>query len=129
MYRCVTRPLIALALCAGMLPATAEVQRFFPQDALRGEIVVAQPPNISLNGRNAQLAPGSRIRNRDNLIEMSGALIGQKLPVHYTVDTYGLVKDVWILRADELANKPWPTTAEQAQRWSFDPAAQAWTKR
>jgi hypothetical protein len=35
---------------------------------------------------------------------------------------------VWILTADEAARKPWPTTPAEAQAWSFDPVAQAWTK-
>jgi hypothetical protein len=129
MYRRAVPLLVALVLGTLAPAAGAQVQRFFPADALRGEIVISQPPVLTLNGKPAQLAPGSRIRNRNNMIEMSGALIGQKLPVHYTVDSYGLVNDVWILREDELARKPWPTTPEQAQRWEFDPAAQAWTKR
>jgi len=57
-----------------------------------------------------------------------GAVIGGRYLVHYTIDTLGLVKDVWILRPEEAAVRPWPTTLEQAQAWSFDPAAQTWTR-
>jgi hypothetical protein len=48
--------------------------------------------------------------------------------VNYTVDTLGLVKDVWILTPGEMANRPWPTTTLEAQSWLFDPVAQRWVK-
>ena len=61
------------------------------------------------------------------VIVMSGAAVGQKLVVNYTLDQYGLVSDVWILRKEEIA-RTWPKTAAEAARWSFDPVAQIWTK-
>jgi len=125
MFRCV---IAAAAAFAFLMPAGAQVQRAFPQNALRGEIVFGNPPEITLNGSAARLAPGSRIRNQNNLLEMSGALVGNKFPVHYTTDLSGLVKDVWLLRPEELANKPWPTTSKESSSWSFDPIAQTWTK-
>jgi hypothetical protein len=125
MYRCVFAAVTAAVLTA---PAAAQVQRSFPQNALRGAIVMVNPPEITLNGQSARLGPGARIRNQNNLLEMSGALAGQRLLVNYTLEINGLVKDVWILRADEAAVRPWPTTLDEAQAWSFDPAAQTWTK-
>ena len=62
------------------------------------------------------------------MLEMSGTLVGQRLFVNYTLENGVLVKDVWILRAEEAAVKPWPTTLEELQTWSFDPAAQVWAK-
>ena len=115
------------ASCIG-LPAAAQVQRDFPQNALRGAVVVGVAPEIRLNGRDARLAPGARIRDGNNMSVVPGALIGGRFLVHYTVDTLGLVKDVWILRPEEAAVRPWPTTPEEAQAWSFEPAAQVWTK-
>ena len=70
----------------------------------------------------------ARIKGGSNLLVMSGAIVGQKLAVNYTIDTYGLVKDVWLLRPDEAARSPWPKTAAEAAAWSFDPVAQTWTK-
>ncbi|KNZ32558.1 MAG: hypothetical protein AD742_12090 [Methylibium sp. NZG] len=125
MLRC----LIAILTTALLsVPAFAQVARQFPQSALRGEIAFVNPPEVKLNGNAVVLAPGSRIRGQNNMIEMSGALAGQKLWVHYTVDTQGSVMDVWILRPDELAKKPWPANRAQAEAWQFDPAAQAWTR-
>ena len=125
MIRCVT---LAAALFASALPAVAQMQRHFPANALRGELVVLQPPEAVLNGSPARLAPGARIRGENNLLVVSGALVNQRLVVHYTLDTTGLLQDVWVLTAAELARRPWPTTPEQARTWVFDPAAQAWSR-
>ena len=124
MLRCA---LLALALCAP-LAAPAQVQRNFPHNALRGELTVAAPPDVLLNGEPARLAPGARIRNRENLLTMSSAIVGQRYVVNYTLDTRGLVKDVWLLQAHENKS-PWPKTPAEAERWQFDPIAQTWTKR
>ncbi|MBI5259673.1 MAG: hypothetical protein HY855_24435 [Burkholderiales bacterium] len=127
MVRCV----LAALLGGVMLAASAQVapSRPFPATALRGQIEVVQPPDVVLNGQPARLAPGARIRGENNLLQMSGALVGQKLTVNYTRDPFGLVMDVWVLTPEERSREPWPRTAEEAQRWSFDPAARAWTRR
>lgn len=125
MLRCAT---LVCALIAGVAPATAQVPRNFPATALRGEIVVTQPPEMLLNRLPARLAPGARIRGLDNLVHVSGALVGQRLLVHYTLDLHGQLLDVWVLNAAEVARQPWPATPEQARLWTFDAAAQAWSK-
>jgi hypothetical protein len=93
-----------------------------------GAIVFGQAPEVTVNGQLARLAPGSRIRDARNMIVVPGGLIGGRFLVNYTIDLYGLVKDVWVLTPDEAAIQPWPTTPDQAQAWSFDPIAQIWTK-
>ena len=120
--------LIALVAALSGAPAGAQVQRNFPQSALRGALVVGDTPEITLNGASARLAPGSRIRGPTNMLEMSGSLIGARLLVHYTLDTVGLVKEIWILTPEEAAKRPWPTTPQQAEEWLFDPIAQSWSK-
>ena len=123
-------PVLALvAMLAAIAPALAQLPRSFPANALRGELVVVQPPDVMLNGVPARLAPGARIRGQNNLLQMSGALVGAKLLVHYTPDPEGLLLNIWVLTAEEAGRKPWPTTLEQAQRWNFDPAAQSWVRR
>jgi hypothetical protein len=123
MLRCVTLALAAVLV----LPAAAQ-QRPFPPNALRGELLVEQPPAVTLNGQPARLAPGARIRGENNLLQMSGALAGQKLIVHYTVDNYGLLLDVWVLSAAERARQPWPRTPAETAAWRFDPVGQTWSK-
>ena len=123
MHRCV---ILALAMAAST--ASAQTPRNLPATALRGEIVVVQPPELALNGQAARLAPGARIRGPNNLTMVSGALAGQRLAVHYTLDPHGLLLDVWVLTREELARRPWPATPAQAAAWQFDMAAQTWTK-
>ena len=125
MFRCA---LLLAALAAACLPVAAQMQRNFPATALRGELRLVQPPEALLNNRPARLAPGSRIRGADNMLVMSGALVGTPLLVHYTLDPSGLVLDVWVLTAAEAARKPWPVTPEQAQAWRFNPDAQIWSR-
>ena len=135
MNRCAQLSL-ALALAgtlAALAPAPAaaqdgqSIQRHFPQTALRGGIVFGTPPAILLNGVNTQTAPSVRIRGLDNLIMMSGQLVGARAVVDYTTDIQGAVKEIWILSAAEQA-RLWPTTPADAAAWSFDPIAQTWTK-
>lgn len=125
MIRCA---LMLAALAAASQPVAAQLQRNFPATALRGELRLTQPPEALLNNRPARLAPGARIRSADNMLLMSGAIAGEPLLVHYTLDTTGLVLDVWVLTAAEAARKPWPVTPEQAQSWRFNPDAQSWTR-
>ena len=127
MYRCALAALAATVLIAA--PAAAQVQRAFPPTALRGTLVMSDPPDVTLNGKAARLAPGARIRDQNNMLQTMGVLNGQRLLVNYTLeDTSGLISNVWVLRAEEAAVRPWPTTLQEAQTWTFDPATQTWTK-
>jgi hypothetical protein len=119
----------ALALFAALSVALpAQAQRIFESSVLRGELVVKAPPEALLNGKPARLAPGARIRNQQNQITLSGALIEQKMLVNYTLDGMGQVRDVWLLTEEEARRLPWPRTLDEAQRWQFDPTLQRWTK-
>ena len=123
MTRCALAILLALAIA---LPVQA--QRLFERNALRGELVVTAPPEVLLNGKPARLSPGARIRNARNLLQLSGTIIDQKLLVHYTLDGFGQIQNVWILTEAEVAKRPWPATPAEAAKWVFDPVQQAWTK-
>ena len=125
MYRCLPAFVVAACLAA---PAAAQTRAFSP-DALRGALVIASPSEAVLDGRPVRLAPGLRIRGQDNMLAMSGSLLGARLLVNYTIDTQGLVNHVWILTPAEAAKQPWPATPQQAKAWRFDPVAQAWSKQ
>jgi hypothetical protein len=120
------RCLPLLVLLAAALPAQA--QRNFTQQALRGELVVGNPPEVSLNGKPARLGPGARIRDENNMLHLPATLSGRKFVVFYTLEPGGDVLDVWILNAEERARKPWPTTVKEAQTWIFNPFTQSWSK-
>lgn len=127
MYRCA---LTAFAAAACSISAQAQVHRPFPVQALRGELVVLQTPDVSLNGQAARLAPGARLRGDNHMLLQPASVAGQKLTVHYTREpSSGMLLDVWVLNPAELANKTWPRTPQEAASWSFDPATQTWIKR
>ena len=121
--------LTALAVTtAAALPALAQAPRKFTAQTLRGELVVTHPPEVLLNRQPARLAPGARIRGVDNLLVMSGALVGRSAVVHYTFDTQGNVQDVWVLNAAERSVNPWPVSLQQAASWAFNPDTQTWSR-
>ena len=124
MYRCV----LPLMLAASSLVAQAQTHRFFPANALRGELVITQFPDVQLNGQPARLAPGARVKNESNLWVPPAGLSGQKLTVHYPIESSGLILDVWVLNAAELDNKLWPRTPAEAASWQFNPGNQTWSK-
>ncbi len=125
MLRCASTLALALTLA---LPATAQVQRNFSNKALRGTIVFGAPPEVTLNGKPARLAPGARIRDANNLVLMSGTLVGGKAVVNYTTELQGMLLEVWILSPAEAARRPWPATEKEAQAWQFNFDTQTWTK-
>ena len=124
MLRCAL--LVGLALAT---PAWAQAQRNFPAHALRGEMLVLQPPAVSIDGKPARLAPGARIRDERNMLAMSGAMVDRRVVVHYTIEPNGMLLDVWVLTPQELARQPWPKTLDEARSWVFDPVGQSWSKR
>ena len=98
--------LASLLLMAGASTAQEPPTRQFPAKALRGTLVVQQPPVITVDGEPARLSPGSRIREANNMFVLSAALVDrEKLTVNYTLEPNGLVHDVWILTEAEARLK------------------------
>jgi hypothetical protein len=127
MNRCA--PLVfAVALAAPLAGTAQQLPRSFPPNALRGDLQVLAPPEATMDGRAVRLAPGVRIRGENNLLVLSGTVVNQRLTVNYTLDGFGLVKDVWVLRPEEAA-KPWPRSAEEAEQMVFDALNQTWSRR
>ena len=116
------------ALACLVAPATAQVQRAFPQNALRGAIVIGVAPDIPPERPVGAARAGFAHPRPEQHDGRAGRSHGGRFLVNYNVDTSGLVKEVWILRPEEAAVQPWPTTPDQAQAWNFDPVGQFWTK-
>ena len=125
MLRCASTLLLA---CALALPAAAQVQRNFMTKTLRGTVVFGAPPEITLNGNPARLAPGARIRDENNMLQLPATMVGRKVVVNYTTELEGMLLDVWVLTPAEAARKPWPTTEKEAQTWQFNVDVQTWVK-
>ncbi len=100
--------LLSLALLVVVAPwsAPASAQdmpvRQFPPAAKRGMLTVTAPPQVQINGTPERLAPGARIRNANNMLVMSGALVGQSVVVNYVRErNSGMLQEVWILNPAE----------------------------
>jgi hypothetical protein len=103
---------LTLAACAALaglfftVPSTAVaqgIQRSAPKDVVPGRLVVTAPPQITMDGKPQQLSPGSRIRDLNNMLVLSGGIVGKTVPVVYRRDAAGLVHEVWILTAEEYS--------------------------
>ena len=78
-------------------------RHFGRHHALRGLLVVGNPPAITLNGKPERLSPGSRIRDTQNRIVFASTLTGQQLVVNYVRESNGMVHEVWLLNPYEQA--------------------------
>lgn len=100
---------LSTMLTAALVPIHAAqaqaVQRSFPAKALRGTMVVSQPPLLTMDDRATRLAPGARILDSRNNIVMSSTLINQEVVVNYTLDQRGQVHHVWLLTEAEAKEK------------------------
>jgi hypothetical protein len=96
---------LLLLVGAGNAFAQSLPTRQFPAEALRGTLVVLQPPAITLDGAPARLSPGSRIREANNMFVLSAALVNREVTVNYTLEPSGLVHNVWILTEAEARLK------------------------
>ncbi|MDB5884429.1 MAG: hypothetical protein JWR74_600 [Polaromonas sp.] len=94
-----------LTACAGNSSGPTPAVRQFPAAALRGEMVVVAAPVITLDGKAERLSPGSRIRDANNMLVMSGTLANKKLVVNYLRENAGNVHEVWVLNPEEARLK------------------------
>ena len=102
-----TRRLL-LAACA--LAATASIAQQqavmanAPKDVKPGMIAVsATPPIITVDGKADRFSPGVRIRDRQNMLVLTGSVAGKSLYTVYKRDSMGLVHEVWLLNEAEFA--------------------------
>jgi len=97
---------LAVACCAVSLATSAQTSlRPFPPKAQRGVMQITQPPELLLDGRQDRLSPGARIHGTNDMLLMSGALIGQAVVVNFVREPAGQVHEVWILSDAEAAQK------------------------
>src|SRR5512140_2138784 len=92
----------ASALLAGLAVAQG-MRREAPKDVVLGQLVVTTPPEVTLDGKPDRLSPGSRIRDLNNMLVLSGGIVGKVLPVVYRRDAAGLVHEAWILTDAEYS--------------------------
>lgn len=103
MHRWTRTALVGLSLAATAAFAQTVV-REAPRDVKPAIIAVsATPPLITVDGKEDRLSPGARVRDRNNMLVLSGALAGKTLYTVYRRDSVGLVHEVWLLNEEEYA--------------------------
>ncbi|HWI80600.1 hypothetical protein [Ramlibacter sp.] len=113
-------------LIAGLALAAATafaqgLQRSAPKDVVLGRLAVTAPPEITVDGKPDRLSPGARVRDLNNMIVLSGGLVGKSLPVVYRRDAAGLVHEAWQLTEAEyekLGSVGGADSAQGAQRFA-----------
>ena len=94
---------VALAFAATAVAAQITTERGAPLGAKPAVIAVsATPPLIKVDGKDDRFSPGVRIRDRQNLLVLTGSLAGQTVYTVYKRDGAGLVHEVWLLNAEEF---------------------------
>jgi hypothetical protein len=103
MSRWTRTALLGLSLAAAAVCAQTVV-REAPRDVKPAIIAVsATPPLITVDGKADRLSPGARVRDRNNMMMLSGQLAGKTLYTVYRRDGAGLVHEVWLLNEEEYA--------------------------
>ena len=120
MIRCLA-PLCAPVLFGALLffgafataPAIAQISeaapgnvRNFPDQALRGTLVVTGLYDAQLNGKAIRMAPGVRLLSPQNALLPIHTAIGKPLIVNYVNETStGMLLTAWILSPSEAEQK------------------------
>ena len=97
------RIFLAVSTLLAGIAAAQGIRREAPKDVVLGQLVVTAPPQVTVNGKPDRLSPGSRIHDLNNMLVLSGGIVGRKLPVVYRRDAAGLVHEVWILTEAEYS--------------------------
>jgi hypothetical protein len=96
-------------------PPPPSLVREAPRDVKPAIITVSTtPPVIAVDGVPDRFSPGARIRDRNNMLVLTGQLAGTQ---HYTVyrrDAAGLVHEVWLLTYDEYSKVGGISTGDPA---------------
>lgn len=103
-------PALSIALSA-QAQTPVSTTRPIPASAQTAILQVQQPPLILLNGQPERLSPGARIRDKNNMLVLSGTLVGKNLLVNYVREPLGLIHEVWIL-TDAEAQQPAPSASK-----------------
>ena len=97
---------VLAAVCLLANPALAQL-RTIPDTAKRGEMRHVQEMIVAIDGDMQRLSPGAQIRDATNRIIVPSAIPSGSL-VKYLMNEAGQVHRVWILSAEEAAQRDKP---------------------
>lgn len=90
-------------LMTASLPALAQIptERNFPENTRRGVLNMSQYPNVLINGKAVNTAPGLRIYDDENLFVSPTQITGNYIIINYLEDNFGDVSKIWVLTDTE----------------------------
>ena len=97
---------LTLSITAGLIPSNAFAQQRpvpISPKATRADITFDTSTIVLVDGKRAQLAPGVRISDRNNMLAMYGSLQGTAKTKYLIEETTGNVIAIWILTDAEIA--------------------------
>ena len=101
--RAMRRNLLALLICALVMPAAAMAQlRQIPDFAMRGSMTHVRDTIVAVDGKQMRLSAGAQIRSPENLIIVPVSLPPGAL-VKCTLDGAGQIHGAWALTPTEAA--------------------------
>lgn len=101
-------------LTTASLSALAQIpaERNFPENTKRGVLNMSQYPNVLINGKAVNTAPGLRIFDDENLFISPTQITGNYIIINYLEDNFGDVAKIWVLTDAERKR-----TLPPAQEW------------
>ena len=90
-------------LTTASLPAFALIPdvRNFPENTKRGVLNMSGYPDVLINGKAVNTAPGLRIFDAANLFVSPSQMTGNYIIINYVEDNFGDVAKIWVLNEAE----------------------------
>ncbi|MDP1977129.1 MAG: hypothetical protein WA071_23365 [Undibacterium umbellatum] len=90
-------------LTTASLPAFAQIPdvRNFPENTKRGVLNMSGYPDVLINGKAVNTAPGLRIFDDANLFVSPSQMTGNYIIINYVEDNFGDVTKIWVLNEAE----------------------------
>lgn len=97
--RRVTLLIVLTMLATISLPGFAQIpsERNFPPNTKRGVLNMSQYPDVLIDGKTRNVAPGLRIYDDENLFVLPTYITGNYVIINYVEDSFGDVSKIWIL--------------------------------
>jgi len=97
---------IAMLLMLSGLSASVLAQvpatRNFPANTKRGVLDMSAYPDVMMDKKIRNTAPGLRIFTTENLMVTVGSMNASNIVVNYTESNYGDIEKIWILTQAEI---------------------------
>lgn len=81
--------------------AQSPAERNFPANTKRGVLNMSKYPDVIINGKLVNTAPGLRIYDDENLFVLPTQLTGNYIIINYLEDNFGDVSKIWVLTVAE----------------------------